>query len=106
MKIDFSQILTQFSGEPITGEGGSPFTLGQAVVNALLQPVQNATPMDKIRRARIAEQAFDGREIEVSPEDLVVMRDAVGQLYPPLIVYRAFAFLGEGGPPISLKTVS
>jgi hypothetical protein len=106
MKIDFSTVLTQFSGEPITSEGNAPFTLGMCVVNALLQPQQQQqNPMEKIRRARIAERAYDAGETDVSPEDLVTIREAVGSLYPPLIVYRAYALLGEPGQPVPLKTV-
>lgn len=104
MRVDFSAKLTQFSGEVITNERGDPFTLGMAAVNALLQPQPNQNPMDKIRRARIAERAYDAAEVDVAPEDIVVIREAIGQLFPPLIVYRCFELLGEP-QSISLKTV-
>lgn len=109
MKINFRKVLTQFSGEPITGENNSPFTLGQCTVNALLQPTQTqVSPQDKVRRARIAERAYEAEheqdgECDMSPEDVVLIRDCIGQIYPPLIVMKAFGLLEGDDKVIQLK---
>lgn len=97
MKINFATILTQLNGEPITNEKQEPFSLGQAAVNALLQPMSNVNPMEKIRRARLAERAFDQGEVEISPEDLTLIRQCIGELYAPLIVMKAYRLLGDDG---------
>ena len=110
MKINFRDVLVQFNGAPITGENNAPFTLGQCTVNALLQPSQQQiTPQDKVRRARIAERAYEAEAGEgdgacdMSPEDVVLIRDCIGQIYPPLIVMRAFGMLEGDDKVIQLK---
>jgi hypothetical protein len=107
MKVNFATILTGLDGAPILNENKEPFTLGQAVVNALLQPVQNQSAADKIRRGRLAERAYDEQEIEISPEDVTVIRQCIGELYAPLIVMKAFRLLGgeEAANVTNLKAV-
>jgi hypothetical protein len=107
MKINFGTVLTQLNGQPIENEAKQPFTLGQAVVNALLQPVQGQSAADKIRKGRIAERAYDEQEIEVSPEDVTLIRQAIGELYAPLIVLKVFRLLGgeEAANVTNLKAV-
>ena len=107
MKIDFGAMLTQLNNtDPIINENKEPFTLGQACVNALLQPTANLSAMEKIKRARLAERAYDQGEVEVSPEDLALIRQCVGETYAPLLVMKAYRLLGDGDSTVTaLKAV-
>lgn len=103
MKVDFSAALTGFDGEPLKSENGI-ITLSIIAVNALSVAKQDATPIEKIRRGRLAERAFDAGETEISPEDLTLIRQCIGEMYPPLIVLKAYRLLGDDeGKVVAMK---
>lgn len=108
MKIDFSKVLMQLDGKtPLQMSGDDPkeFTLGDCAVGALLAPgTVQQTAVEKIRRARLAEIAYDAGEVDVSVEDVVMMRTCIGETYAALIVLRAFTLLG-GDNVTALKVV-
>jgi len=104
MKIDFSEVITQYDGAPVVDQDGKPVTLGQVTVNALSQPKEGMSANDKLRNARLAEQAFDAKLVDLTPEDVTIIRAAIGEMYPPLVVLKAFRLLG--GEPALPKAVA
>ena len=106
MKVNFAQVLEQLDGTPITGENNAPFTLSMCAVNALLQPTtQTIPPIEKVRRARVAERVYEAGEIDISPEDIVLIRECIGVWYPPLIVMKAYRLLGDDDGKITVMKV-
>lgn len=110
MRIDFGATLLGLDGKtPLTNGGvgedkDEVATLGGLTVNALLSPIGPIPAEEKIRRARLAELAFDRNEVDLTPEQLTLIREAIGAVFPPLAVMRAFELLGGGHR--SLKAVN
>jgi hypothetical protein len=117
MKINFDSVITGIDGEPIKTKDQRPgkdggretferdFVLRDVAVNALLAEPQdrNAKPLDgkeKVRRTRLADKIYGCHEpINISAEDVVLIKDQVNAIYPTLTTARAWAILeGEDAP--------
>ena len=94
MKIDFGETITQYDGAPVIDQDGKPVTLGTITVNAMSQAKEGMSANDKLRNARIAEKAYDGAACDLAPEEVTVIRAAIGEMYPPLVVLKSFRLLG------------
>jgi len=68
-------------------------TLKDAIVNAVLSPGQDETGKQKVECYEIARRVFAGGNVELSAEDIVLIKNKVGKVYPPLIVGQAYALL-------------
>jgi len=99
VKIDFSSQITALSGEAICIEE-KPMTLGHMAIEALCAPLPNeqTSGEQKVRRAKLAERIFgSSAPIDVSVEDVALIKDRIGQGYPSaLLVMRAWSLLDPG----------
>lgn len=100
MKRDLNKVLTTFNGEEMKlNEGGKEAATAKAViVDALLaeRPQQSGT--DKMKSYELAERIHltpDGELIELSVEDLTLIKDVVGLIYRPLIVGQVYRIIEE-----------
>ena len=102
MKIEFGTVLTNFADTVVKdAETGKALTLGVVCVNALLSQTQRAgKPLpgaEKLRCANLAEKLYAAAEagtgLDVKAEDVVLLKEAVGDLYPPLVVKRVWDLL-------------
>lgn len=99
--IDFSQVLTDQSGKPITtpapdGQPAAPFTLGVAATQALFGSYpdeQNLSGKTKFERGTLAMKLAKGGRVVLSPEDVTMIKDLIGKAYSPLVVMRAWSML-------------
>ena len=104
MKIDFSTLLHGLDGEVLRtppmkqGEEGKLQTLSRVCVDALVAVERNATPNGKIsfERYQLAEKINDKKEVEVSAEEIVMLKDRVGIIFGPVVVGPAFKLLDGG----------
>jgi hypothetical protein len=91
MLIDVSKILVNIAGQPImdTTDNGEavPATVKMALVNAVLSPEQNEKGIQKIQKYELAKRLYQAdKEVEVTAEEVVLMKKRVEELYAPLIV--------------------
>lgn len=97
MKVDFGARLTNLDGSVLldtSPNGPVEATLGRAVVGALLSPTQSPDAMDKIRRVKLAQLAYEEKEVEVDDKDIAYIKEVVGQaLQFPLVVSRCYELL-------------
>ena len=91
MKIQITKPLVQFNGQPIMDVDGNgnavPATVKMALVNAVLAPERDEKGIQKIQKYELAKRLYQAeKEVEVTAEEVVLMKKRVEELYAPLIV--------------------
>lgn len=108
MLIDFSKFLMQLDGTTPLQREKTPavfepdgktiktpavledMTLGAAACDALLFPEQNATDGGKkIKAFKLALVANERKPAEVTPEEIVLIREQIAKIFAPIVVGRA-----------------
>ena len=88
MKIDFSQVLKDFDGGPIKGQDGD-ITLGFVCEDALLAVLKEETERpnasEYIKRYELARSIHKGKELDLTAEDIVLMKGRILKTRPALI---------------------
>lgn len=93
MKLNFSAVINDLEGNPCKDAKGDNATLGSITVEALMATFpdeQNLLGADKVKRFRLAEQAFKGGTQEVEVDDVALLKTLIGKAYGPLVVGRAY----------------
>jgi hypothetical protein len=95
MKIDFFKQLLDMDNKPIMETKDKPLLLDKVCVNALLQEVPNeqTTGEAKLLRFKLAKKIYGVSEVEVTAEEIVLIKDRVGKQYLPLIVGQVYEIL-------------
>ena len=100
--VDFKAPIRALDGTPIpvSESDRSPVTLGQVAETALVSPAQGEAlqPEEKARRFALAVKIRAGRE-PLTVEEIATVKRAVGQLYGPLVVGRAWELLDPATSP-------
>lgn len=118
MKVNFDTTLLTLDGKVVKSDVDGKkvsATLKSICVNVLM--VSNPREKDlggeeKLKRYELARKINAGGEIEVSAEDVALLKELVGYLYGPLVVgnvYSLFESLRqekEGGNEVNEKKVS
>lgn len=92
MKINFSAPILDMEKNPVK-EGDKDVTLGMVSCTALLATYpdeKELSGLEKVRRGRLGEIAFNGGEKEISVEDAALIKSLIAKAYPPLVVMRAY----------------
>lgn len=95
MKLDPTTAICDLDGTPIV-EDGKPVDIGIIARRALLNLAPDEGGMagaEKEKRFRLAMKLFDQSPVELSAEEVVCVKDAIGKAFMPLIVGRAFQIL-------------
>lgn len=101
MKINFNQELSQINGQPLldadtSGEGRDikQATMKNVVVNALMFPVQEDNGETKLKKYNLANKIYQADDaVEITIDDAVVIKKAVGKGYGPAVVGPIFNLL-------------
>jgi len=97
MKIDFSQVIMTLEGVPMKGAQGVEFTLRSACVVALDAITEEAKQVDakeKYRRGALAARIYRTKEpINLSAEEIVLLKELVGKLFGPRVVHEVWNVL-------------
>jgi len=100
MQVNVSVVLKAIDGvndlKNNDGDGKVKiFPLKDAIVNAVLAPVKHDEKgVDKVKKYELAKkvQIADGN-VELTIEDITLIKERVGEVYPPLIVGQVFELL-------------
>lgn len=96
MLVDVSNELKQLNGQPlmdnVNGEA-VVVTFKDVIANALLSPVQKEQRVDKIRKYELAKKVYDGGKVDLNEEEIKLIKDRVGDVYPPIVVGPVFELL-------------
>lgn len=104
MKIDFNTKILALDGETQVveqvGDEIKPVTLGHMAINALLTPLpdmagnqEQTDGQTKVRLATLAQAIYAGGTVDVSVEDVSLIKERIGRCYSALPVMRAWSIL-------------
>ena len=97
MVIDVTGVLKQMNGSPMmdVDEKGArtEASIRQAIVNAILSPVQNEKGVDKVVKYELAKRIFTSDEVDLNETEIKLIKDRVGELYAPIIVGQVYELL-------------
>ena len=98
MLIDVNRVLVQMNGTPLmdTDSEGKAIeaTVKVALVNAALSPEQKDTGVQKVQKYELARKMYQSESaVELSVEDVAMLKKRVEEVYPPLICGQLCAML-------------
>lgn len=103
MLIRFTTPLLNLSGNPLKHQGDDG-TMRDATLADVCEQALLSLDRDKVRAFHLALRIHEscdvagpelGKEIEMPPEDLTFIRAALERIFPPIVIGRAFALLGD-----------
>jgi hypothetical protein len=98
--VDFTQQIKQFDGSDLVGGDGKPtnLTLEAVAENALLgsyNDEQNLSGEEKLKRYHLALKIYDHKtNVDLSVEELALLRRLIAKSYNTLVMGRAWEMLG------------
>ena len=96
MQVNFSKVLCDVEKKAIK-DGETEFTLRRACVNALVSETQESqkdSGEDKVKRWKLANRIADAvEEIEVTAEEIALIKKKLNDVYATLIVGQAYGML-------------
>lgn len=95
MKINFDAALLDLKGEEMK-DGETAVTLKTVAVNALFAPFPDEREIDgneKAKRFNLGLRIDAGGEIEVSAEEISLVKKLIGKAFPVLVVGRAYQLI-------------
>jgi hypothetical protein len=102
--LDFAQPIKQLDGSDFTGQDGKPepLTLEKVVETALMAqfPDDRMSGDEKAKRYGIAMKIYsakDKRDVQLSIDEVKVIKDVVGKAYGPSVVGPAWQILDPNG---------
>lgn len=97
MKINVDTVMASIDGQPLKGpDGKSDATLKNISVVALMTMFDQDKAMqgdEKLRLYEMATKINAGGEIELAPEDVVLLKKRIGFAYGPAVVGPAYKLL-------------
>jgi len=96
MKINTNQVLKTFGGESMKDNvngNAVDATIKSALVNAVLNPVDNETGVEKVRKYELAKMIYNNDEVDLNEDDIKTIKDAVGKVFAPIVVGQIFELL-------------
>ena len=99
MKINVDQTLKTLDGKTMMDADSSgnavEATVKTLLVNAVLAPTKDEKGVDKVRKYELAKMVFKGGEVDLTPEDVVLIKEQVGNNFAPIVVGQVFEMLDK-----------
>lgn len=92
---NFDADLKMIDGTPVK-EGEVALKMKTSVVNSLLgffPDEQNLTGEEKVKRYELASKIYAGGDIDLKPEEIVLIKKLVGKGAPTLVVGQVYKLL-------------
>lgn len=95
MKIDFTTQFQSLDGNPLVNQDSNPILLSLICVNSLLAPSDKPQSGEqKLKIWQLSKRISQATEpLEITPEELVLIRDEVARSQPPLLSGQAWELL-------------
>jgi hypothetical protein len=103
MKIDFNQVYLGLDRKTPMKEDGKELTLKDVAIGALLMPNQQDDFKKKMEKYKLYEKIMDGKPnsqsliIDLISEEILLIKNLIGEIQPPIIVGQTVKMLGEDG---------
>jgi len=97
MKVNFSQPLKDLEGNTLNNEKGKGVFLNTVCANALIASPENnkVDGVEKVKRYELAKKIMGGGDIDVSVEELALIKELLGTSYGVLVVGQAYKMLDK-----------
>jgi len=95
MQVDFSAPILDLNGQPLVDDNG-PVNLGVICLQALLanhDEDRNLSGLEKVRRFNLATEIHANKIVNVSAEDIALLKQLVARSFIVLVTGRAWALL-------------
>jgi hypothetical protein len=95
MKVKVNETLKGIDGvEVLKNERGKGLTLKDICVNSILSPVEGDDDKKKFEKYEIFKKIRDAKaDVELSIEEVALVKKSIGKIQPPLIMGQCFEFL-------------
>ena len=97
MLVKTDVVLKTLTGETMKDSDGKgeviDATLKLCICNALLSTVQNEKGIDKVKKYDLAMKCYKNDEVELTPEEVSLIRERVGEIFSPIVVGQVFEVL-------------
>jgi hypothetical protein len=95
MKVKLGTALKGIDGvEDLKGDKGRPLTIKDIITNSVLTPIQDDDEKKKFEKWEIFKKVRDAKaEVDLSIEQIAVVKKVIGKLQPPLIMGQCFEML-------------
>jgi len=98
-KINVDETLKTFDGKVMMDADSSgnavEASMKTVLVNAVLAPVKEDKGVDKVRKYELAKMIFKGGEVDLTPEDIVLIKKQVGDNFAPIVVGQVWDMLDK-----------
>ncbi len=98
--INLNQTLKNFGGEVLKDNDGKgnviDATLKNAIVNSLLAPLtqgKSEIGVDKVKKYELSRRIYEMDEIELTPEEIVLIKERVGEVFGAIVVGQVYNLL-------------
>lgn len=100
MKIKVDVVLKNMNGAALKDidENGVTIdaTLRRTLVNAVLTPIQNESGIEKVKKYELAKRIYTNDEVELTDEEIKLLKNRVGESFGPIVVGQVFEILEKG----------
>lgn len=97
MKINVDEKLKTMDGQIMMDNDGKgnaiEASLKTLLVNAVLAPTEKELGVDKVRKYELAKMLFKGGEVDLTAEDITLIKKQVGENFAPIVVGQVFEML-------------
>ena len=96
-KINVDETLKTLDGQTMMDNDGKgnavEASLKTLLVNAVLAPTKDEKGVDKVRKYELAKMIFKGGEVDLTAEDITLIKKQVGENFAPIVVGQVFEML-------------
>ena len=96
MKRNFDKVLTTFEGEEMKIAENKMATARVVIDDALLAEDPKMSGTEKMKNFVLAEKVHktpNGESVELSTEELTIIKNSVGKIYKPLVVGQVYRII-------------
>lgn len=94
MKRRFDTVILNFDGKPVPDQDGKSVTLGSICVTVLMTTdLERADGKEKFERAEFARRIHKATVIDVTAEEISLLKRLLGIACPPVVVWPAYKLL-------------
>jgi len=97
MLVKLDVPLTTYDGEALMDNDGKgnaiEATLRLAMINALINPVRDELGPEKFKKDELARRIYKSDEIELSAEEISLIKKRIGEVFPTIVVGQCWRML-------------
>ena len=96
MLLSTTKVLVNIAGEPLKDSVNGvavDVTVKTVIVNALLNPMEKDTGMQKLEKEELARKVYQNDSVDLTIEQVKLIKDRIGEMYAPIVVGQVWRLL-------------